>query len=106
MRYRIVRLMIMFDLPVETAKQRRQYRQFRKELINEGFLMIQYSVYVRVCVTKSAATLMENRIKAYLPENGTIQALTLTEKQYNDMHFLVGEKVEDVRNTSDRTVIL
>jgi CRISPR-associated protein Cas2 len=96
----------MFDLPVETAKQRKQYRQFRKSLINEGFLMIQYSVYVRVCVTKKSATLMENRIKTFLPENGTIQALTLTEKQYNDMHFLVGDRVEDVRNNSDRTVIL
>lgn len=96
----------MFDLPVETAQQRKQYRQFRKALINEGFLMVQYSVYVRVCVTKSAAVLMENRIKTYLPDNGTIQTLMLTEKQYNDMHFLTGEKVEDVRNTSDRTVIL
>lgn len=96
----------MFDLPVETAKQRKQYRQFRKSLINEGFLMIQYSVYVRVCVTKKSATLMENRIKTFLPENGTIQVLTLTEKQYNDMHFLVGDRVEDVRNNSDRTVIL
>lgn len=101
-----MRLMIMFDLSVETAKQRKQYRQFRKSLINEGFLMIQYSVYVRVCVTKKSATLMENRIKTFLPENGTIQALTLTEKQYNDMHFLVGDRVEDVRNNSDRTVIL
>lgn len=101
-----MRLMIMFDLPVETAKQRKQYRQFRKSLINEGFLMIQYSVYVRVCVTKKSATLMENRIKTFLPENGTIQALTLTEKQYNNMHFLVGDRVEDVRNNSDRTVIL
>lgn len=101
-----MRLMIMFDLPVETAKQRKQYRQFRKSLINEGFLMIQYSVYVRVCVTKKSATLMENRIKTFLQENGTIQALTLTEKQYNDMHFLVGDRVEDVRNNSDRTVIL
>ncbi len=106
MRYQIMRLMIMFDLPVETAKQRKQYRQFRKSLINEGFLMIQYSVYVRVCVTKKSATLMENRIKTFLPENGTIQVLTLTEKQYNDMHFLVGDRVEDVRNNSDRTVIL
>ncbi|KAF0506904.1 CRISPR-associated endonuclease Cas2 [Pediococcus pentosaceus] len=101
-----MRLMIMFDLPVETAKQRKQYRQFQKSLINEGFLMIQYSVYMRVCVTKKSATLMENRIKTFLPENGTIQALTLTEKQYNDMHFLVGDRVEDVRNNSDRTVIL
>lgn len=50
-----MRLLIMFDLPVETSKERREYRQFRKRLINEGFLMIQYSVYVRVCVNKKSA---------------------------------------------------
>lgn len=48
MRYRVMRLMVMFDLPVETSEQRREYRRFRKSLINEGFCMIQYSVYVRV----------------------------------------------------------
>lgn len=47
MRYRIMRLMIMFDLPVETSEERKEYRKFRKNLINEGFIMIQYSVYVK-----------------------------------------------------------
>ena len=46
--------MIMFDLPVETSEERKEYRKFRKNLINEGFIMIQYSVYVRVCVQKNA----------------------------------------------------
>ncbi|MCH3989693.1 MAG: CRISPR-associated endonuclease Cas2 [Lactobacillus sp.] len=101
-----MRLMIMFDLPVETAEERREYRQFRKDLINEGFLMIQYSVYERVCVSRKTANFLENRIKRFLPETGTIQTLMVTEKQYNAMHFLVGAPVEDVRNTSDRTVIL
>lgn len=55
MRYRIMRLMVMFDLPTDTSQQRKQYRQFRKKLLNEGFIMIQYSVYVRVCTTRSAA---------------------------------------------------
>ena len=61
MRYRMMRLMIMFDLPVE----RREYRQFRKRLINEGFLMIQYSIYERVCVSRKTATFLENRIKSF-----------------------------------------
>jgi CRISPR-associated protein Cas2 len=51
----MMRLMIMFDLPVDTAVDRKQYRQFRKNLINEGFVMIQYSVYVRVCASKKSA---------------------------------------------------
>lgn len=96
----------MFDLPVETSQQRRDYRQFRKALINEGFIMVQYSVYVRVCVNKKSAMFMEHRVQRFLPSNGLVQSLVLTEKQYNDMHFLVGSPVKDVRNSSDRTVIL
>lgn len=61
-----MRLLIMFDLPVETSKERREYRQFRKRLINEGFLMIQYSVYVRVCVNKKSAQFIEKRISTFL----------------------------------------
>ena len=102
----MMRLMIMFDLPTETAQQRREYRQFRQKLLNEGFLMIQFSVYTRVCVTRQTATFLENRVKKFLPHGGVVQSLMVTEKQYNDMHFLVGKPVDDVRNSSDRTVIL
>ena len=49
---------------------------------------------------------LENRIKSFLPTSGVVQSLMVTEKQYNDMHFLVGDPVRDVRNSSDRTVIL
>lgn len=101
-----MRLMVMFDLPVETSQQRRAYRVFRKKLIQEGFLMIQYSVYVRVCVNRKAAQFMEKRISNFLPENGLVQTLMLTEKQYNDMHFLLGEEKDEVHNSSARTVIL
>lgn len=96
----------MFDLPTETSKDRREYRKFRKALIREVFIMIQYSVYVRVCVTRQSAEFLEKRVSVYLPENGTIQTLMLTEKQYNDMHFLLGEKKKDIRNSAQRTIIL
>ncbi|HIX02003.1 CRISPR-associated endonuclease Cas2 [Ligilactobacillus aviarius] len=101
-----MRLMVMFDLPMETSEQRKAYRVFRKKLINEGFLMIQYSVYVRVCVNRKAANFLEKRISTFLPKEGIIQTLMLTEKQYNDMHFLVGKEKDDVRNSSGRTIIL
>ena len=68
--------------------------------------MVQFSVYVRVCVTRQTAKFLENRIKKFLPHGGLVQSLMVTEKQYNDMHFLVGKPIDDVRNTSDRTVIL
>lgn len=102
----MMRLMVMFDLPVETSYQRRAYRKFRKKLVEEGFLMIQYSVYVRVCVSRQSATFMENRIKYFMPDEGLVQTMMVTEKQYNSMHFLLGKKKEDVRNSAKRTVVL
>ncbi|AMV69546.1 CRISPR-associated endonuclease Cas2 [Pediococcus damnosus] len=101
-----MRLMVMFDLPVETSEDRRNYRKFRKALLNEGFLMVQYSIYVRVCVDKKSANLMEKRIATFSPANGLIQSLMVTEKQYNSMNFIVGESKQDVRNSADRTIII
>ncbi|WP_367369712.1 CRISPR-associated endonuclease Cas2 [Pediococcus parvulus] len=101
-----MRLMVMFDLPVETSKDRRNYRKFRKALLNEGFLMVQFSIYVRVCVNKKSAHLMEKRIATYAPADGLIQSLMVTEKQYNSMNFIVGEPKQDVRNSAERTIII
>ena len=101
-----MRLLIMFDLPVETSEERKEYRKFRKNLIYEGFIMIQYSVYVRVCVNKKLTEFTEKRIESFLPSKGVVQSLILTEKQYNDMHFLLGKKIKEVRNSAERTIIL
>ncbi|MHC9532592.1 CRISPR-associated endonuclease Cas2 [Dellaglioa sp. L3N] len=101
-----MRLLVMFDLPTQTSVERKAYRHFRKALLNEGFLMIQYSVYVRVCVSKQSAQFIENRIASYVPDQGLIQTLMVTEQQYNKMHFLAGEFKKDVRNSSERTLIL
>lgn len=67
-----MRLMIMFDLHIETASQKRECRQFRKSLINMGFLMMQYFVYVRVCVTKQSAIFLENKLRKFLPTDGVV----------------------------------
>lgn len=101
-----MRLIVMFDLPVETSKEKREYRKFKEGLLQEGFVMIQYSVYSRVCVNKAAANNLEKRLLKVLPSNGLVQTFMMTEKQYNDMHFLVGEKVDDLRNSAERTIII
>lgn len=101
-----MRLMVMFDLPTETSEDRRNYRRFRKALINEGFLMMQFSIYVRVCVTRQSASLMEKRIAMITPIAGVVQTLIVTEKQYQAMNFLVGEPKDDVRNSAERTLII
>lgn len=106
MRYRIVRLMIMFDLPVDTREQRRDYRVFHKMLIREGFFMMQYSTYVRVCPSKTAANFLEKRIAEMAPDQGVVQSLIVTEAQYQSMNFITGKVSQDLRNSAERTIIL
>lgn len=106
MRYRVMRLIVMFDLPVETAAERRAYRVFRKALINEGFLMMQESIYVRITTNMKSAELLEARLRKCVPDNGLIQTLMVTEKQYMSMNFLVGEAKTDIKNSADKVVII
>jgi CRISPR-associated protein Cas2 len=82
----------MFDLPVETDSEKREYRAFRKNLIKEGFVMMQYSVYVRVCPSREYAKRLESRIKKFVPQEGNVRLLCVTEKQYSDMKLLVGSR--------------
>lgn len=101
-----MRLMVMFDVPVQTSKEKREYRKFRQALISEGFVMVQYSIYSRVCANRKSAMNLEKRLIKNLPSQGVIQTFILTEKQYNDMHFLRGTPVKDIRNSAERTIIL
>lgn len=101
-----MRLIVMFDLPVETAQMRRAYRIFRKALINEGFIMMQESIYTRITVNRKAAELLEERLIKKLPNTGLIQTLVVTEAQFSSMHFLIGAPSEDIRNKPDRVVVI
>lgn len=92
MEYKIMRMLCMFDLPVELSEERKAYREFRKNLIKEGFTMIQYSVYVRTCPSREYGIRLENRIKKFAPTLGNVRLITITEKQYNDMKIIVGSK--------------
>lgn len=92
MKYKIMRVLCMFDLPVDTDEEKRAYRIFRKNLIKEGFTMIQYSVYVRVCSNRDYAKRLEARIQKFVPLEGNVRLLCVTEKQYTDMKLLVGSR--------------
>lgn len=87
-----MRLLCMFDLPVESGEEKRAYRNFRRDLIKEGFVMMQYSVYVRVCPSREYANRLEKRIQKFIPEEGNVRLLCVTEKQYSDMKLLVGSR--------------
>ena len=101
-----MRVIVFFDLPVLTESNRREYRTFRKFLIKSGFMMVQESVYCKLAQNNSVADIMVDNIKKNKPPEGLVQVLRVTEKQYNKMDFIVGEKTGDVLTTTERLVIL
>ena len=101
-----MRVIVFFDLPVLTESNRREYRTFRKFLIKSGFMMVQESVYCKLAQNSSVADIMVDNIKKNKPPEGLVQVLRVTEKQYNKMDFIVGEKTGDVLTTTEKLVIL
>ncbi len=97
MDYRIMRMICMFDLPVESPAEQKVYRDFRKNLIKEGFTMMQYSVYIRTCPNREYFNQLEKRIRAFAPDRGNIRLVGITEKQYSDIKIIVGSKNETER---------
>ena len=92
MKYQNMRVMCMFDLPMETSNEKRNYRIFRKSLLKNGFTMLQYSIYCRAVQNRAAAKKYENDIKNYLPPHGEVRLVYVSEKQYGDMQVLVGNR--------------
>ena len=101
-----MRVIVFFDLPVLTEANRREYRTFRKFLIKTGFMMVQEAVYCKLVQNSSVADIVVDNIKKNKPPEGLVQVLRVTEKQYNKMDFIVGEKTGDVLTTTERLVIL
>ena len=93
-----MRILVFFDLPVVKKKERKIYSQFRRFLLNDGYDMVQYSVYSRLCNGTDMTNKHLKRLNTILPEKGSVRCLTITEKQYEEMKFLVGKpSVEEKR---------
>ena len=101
-----MRVVVFFDLPVLTDANRRDYRQFRKFLIKSGFMMVQESVYCKIEQNSSVGDAIVDNIKKNKPREGLVQVLRVTEKQYNKMDYIVGQKAGDVLTSDERLVIL
>ncbi len=97
---------MFFDLPTLTAKDRREYTRFRKFLIKSGFLMMQESVYCKLVLNSTAANAVISNVRKEKPESGLVQMLTITEKQFAKMEFVVGESSGEVLDNDERLVIL
>ncbi len=101
-----MRMILMFDMPTETAEERKAYRKFRKFLLSEGFIMHQFSVYSKLLLNNSANKVMIDRLQANNPKKGSIILLTVTEKQFARMIYLNGERNISVANSDRRLVFL
>lgn len=93
--YRIMWILVLFDLPTETEKDRKAYTRFRKELLRDGFTMFQFSIYVRHCASKENKNVHVKRIKSLLPEKGHVGILSITDKQFGMMEIFYGKKKEE-----------
>lgn len=85
-------LLVFFDLPTETKKDRKNAAQFRKNLIKDGFTMFQFSIYVRHCASKENLAVHTKRVKSFLPEYGKVGLLGITDKQFGDIELFYGHK--------------
>ncbi len=102
-----MRLFVLFDMPVETAAQRREYTKFRKFIMDSGFMMLQYSVYTRFCNNDTDAAKHMRRIQSYSVKSGNVRILKVTENQFESMVLVAGEKTEqEVKETAEQLILI
>jgi len=85
-------IVTMFDLPVDTPGARRDYAKFRKGLLQDGFSMMQYSVYIRHCANEDNAKVHFFRVKAMLPPDGEVRLIGITDLQFGKMQIFLGRR--------------
>ncbi len=101
-----MRVIVFFDLPTKTKKDRREYSRFRKSLIKNGFIMLQESVYTKLALNQNIAMDIVKNIKNNKPPEGIVQTLTVTEKQYSKMELILGNINSNVISSDERLIIL
>ena len=101
-----MRVLVFFDLPVITEENKRAYRKFRKFLLKNGFLMLQESGYCKLALNSTAVRTIVDNVHKNKPEEGLIQLLSVTEKQYAKMDIIIGNIKNEVLDSDERLVIL
>lgn len=107
LRVRYMRLIVFFDLSVQTAKQRKDYRLFRKFLLKDGYLQLQESVYAKLVVNDGIAVGAVARLRKNRPPAGLVQVMKVSEAAYATMEFITGDrKAYDEVDTTEELLIL
>lgn len=93
--YRILWILVFFDLPTETQKERKVYAKFRKDIMKDGFTMFQFSIYLRHCSSRENADVHIKRVKRFLPEKGHVGIMTITDKQFGAIELFYGRLLKE-----------
>lgn len=101
--YDFMRLLLLFDLPVITKNDRRNYSKFRKYLIANGYQMLQFSVYCKIFANREAVINHVNVLQKSMPPKGQIRVMMITEKQFNKMEVILGGKTTQEKTINSST---
>lgn len=101
-----MRVIVMFDLPVDTREQRRAYRRYRTWLTKSGFVMMQQSIYSKIVLNPTAAQFLRMQIRNQEVKEGLIQVMTITERQYADIELVIGETQSETLDDMRRLVVI
>lgn len=104
--YNFMRALVLFDLPTDTKLNRGNATRFRNYLLNDGFTMLQYSIYSRLCPDRDNANTHLERVKKHAPHEGSIRILMLTENQFTNMEVICGNKTEQEEYISNEQMLL
>lgn len=103
---RFMRVLVFFDLPTGTKREKKQYIRFRKYLLDNGYEMLQYSVYCRITGNRDEAEKYIARLQMNLPRDGQVRALLITELQYGQMKILLGSPTISEEKVKDRELLV
>ncbi|HEX7007526.1 MAG TPA: CRISPR-associated endonuclease Cas2 [Alphaproteobacteria bacterium] len=103
--YRLMWMMVLFDLPVGTKKERRAATKFRNFLLDQGFEMSQFSVYMRFCAGKEQAEVYTKRVEKSVPRTGKVHLLYFTDKQYENIVCFDGRKREPQKKNPEQFML-
>ena len=92
--YRVMWILVFFDLPTQTKKDKKAYHDFRDNLKKDGFTMFQFSIYVRHCASRENMDVHVKRVRNFLPEFGKVGILYITDKQFGEMEVFYGKQAE------------
>ena len=98
-------LMVMFDLPTITKEEKREYTRFRKYLLGEGFIQLQYSVYAKFLASRENSRKYFHYIQEVVPPGGHVRLLMITDKQFGDMVSLYGRQIEEVERKPEQLLL-